>query len=400
MRLTRADLAAPFGGFDTVFDQRLAETDLFYRDLQTDIVGEEKRLIHRQALAGMLWNKQFYYYNVQHWLDGDPAQPTPPQSRKKGRNSNWKHVKAVHIMSMPDKWEYPWFAAWDLAFHSITFSMVDPAFAKNQLYALTREWFLHPNGQIPAYEWNFSDTNPPVHAWATWRVYQIEAKENGGHGDTVFLEKLFHKLLINFTWWVNRKDAEGNNIFEGGFLGLDNIGVFDRDVVLPSGDLVEQADGTAWMAMFCLNMLRISLELSKTNKTYVEMANKFFAHFLYIAAALESIGDTGSGLWDEEDQFFYDQIRAKDGTSKRLRVRSLVGMIPLLAVEVLDDKLLRQQPEFQARMDWFLENRPDLASLVSRFNEKGDNEKRLLGLVRVHRMKGVLQKMLDEKASF
>jgi hypothetical protein len=396
LRLTKADLAAPFGGFDTVFDQRMAETDLFYRDLQDDIVGEEKRLIHRQALAGMLWNKQFYYYNVQHWLDGDPAWPAPPQSRKKGRNSNWKHVKAVHIMSMPDKWEYPWFAAWDLAFHSITYTLLDPAFAKNQLYALTREWFLHPNGQIPAYEWNFSDTNPPVHAWATWRVYQIDAKENGGKGDTVFLEKLFHKLLINFTWWVNRKDAEGNNIFEGGFLGLDNIGVFDRDVVLPSGALVEQADGTAWMAMFCLNMLRISLELSKTNKTYVEMANKFFAHFLYIAAAMESMGDSGSGLWDEEDQFFYDQIRAKDGTSKRLKVRSLVGMIPLLAVEVLDDKLLREQPEFQARMDWFLENRPDLASLVSRFNEKGDNEKRLLGLVRVHRMKGVLQKMLDE----
>ncbi|TDX00971.1 MGH1-like glycoside hydrolase domain-containing protein [Dinghuibacter silviterrae] len=396
LRLAKADLSAPFFGFDDVITQRIAEADRFYQDLQFDIEAGEKRMIHRQALAGMLWNKQFYYYNVQHWLDGDPAQPAPPAARKKGRNSNWKHVKAVHIISMPDKWEYPWFAAWDLAFHTIAFTLLDTAFAKNQLYTLTREWFMHPNGQLPAYEWNFSDANPPVHAWAVWRVYQFDAKQNGGKGDLAFLEKLFHKLLVNFTWWVNRKDAEGNNIFEGGFLGLDNIGVFDRDIVLPQGQLVEQADGTAWMAMYCLNMLRISLELSKANKNYVEMANKFFAHFLYIASALESLGDNGAGLWDDEDQFFYDQIRAKDGTSKRLKVRSLVGMIPLLAVEVIDDKLLRDQPEFQARMNWFLENRPDLAKLVSRFNEKGDNEKRLLGLVRIHRMKAVLQKMLDE----
>jgi len=396
LRLTRQETATPFDGYDAIIDSRITDADAFYQDLQKDLQGEEKKLVQRQALAGMLWNKQFYYYNIQHWLDGDPAEPSPPSARKKGRNANWKHVKASHIISMPDKWEYPWFAAWDLAFHSVTFTLLDPDFAKQQLLLLTREWYLHPNGQIPAYEWNFSDTNPPVHAWATWRVYQIDAKQNDGKGDLVFLESVFHKLLINFTWWVNRKDAEGNNIFEGGFLGLDNIGVFDRDTMLPFGELVEQADGTSWMAMFSLNMLRIALELAKFNKTYIELANKFFAHFLYIAAALDSLGDTQNGLWDEEDQFFYDQVRSTDGASKRLKVRSLVGVIPLFAVEILDDRLLRQLPEFQERMQWFLENRPELATLVSRFNEKGDNEKRLLSLLRVHRMKGVLQKMLDE----
>ena len=396
LRLTRQDLSAPFAGFDQVVDNRIGDADAFYQDLQAEIPDEDRKNIQRQALAGMLWNKQFYYYNVQHWLDGDPAQPTPPSARKKGRNTNWKHLKASHIISMPDKWEYPWFASWDLAFHSATYTLIDPAFAKQQMFLLTREWYLHPNGQLPAYEWNFSDANPPVHAWATWRIYQIDAKQNNGKGDLVFLESVFHKLLINFTWWVNRKDAEGNNIFEGGFLGLDNIGVFDRDTMLPFGELVEQADGTSWMAMFALNMLRIALELSKFNKTYLELANKFFAHFLYIAAALDSIGDTQNGLWDEEDQFFYDQIRSTDGASKRLKVRSLVGIIPLFAVEILDDNLLRQLPEFQERMQWFLDNRPELATLVSRFNEKGDNEKRLLSLLRVHRMKGVLQKMLDE----
>jgi hypothetical protein len=396
MRLSKEDMASPFDGFDTLMDTRKAEADAFYAVLQTEISSDDKKLVQRQALAGMIWNKQFYYYDVQHWLDGDPAEPSPPLARKKGRNTNWKHVKAAHIISMPDKWEYPWFAAWDLAFHSVTFTLIDPAFAKQQLYLLTREWFLHPNGQIPAYEWNFSDANPPVHAWATWRVYQIDAKQNDGKGDLVFLEKVFHKLLINFTWWVNRKDAEGNNIFEGGFLGLDNIGVFDRDSMLPHGELIEQADGTSWMALFSLDMLRISLELSRFNKTYVELANKFFAHFLYIANALDSLGDAKAGLWDEQDQFFYDQIRATDGTSKRLRIRSLVGLIPLLAVAILDDKILKELPEFQERMQWFLDNRPDLAALVSRYNEKGDNEKRLLGLVRAHRMKAVLQRMLDE----
>jgi hypothetical protein len=396
VRLSKKDLAAPFSDYDQWFDARKAETDAFYQAIQKDIIDEDKKLIHRQALAGMVWNKQFYYYDVQHWLDGDPAQPSPPPARKKGRNSEWKHLKAFNIISMPDNWEYPWFAAWDLAFHAVTFTAIDPAFAKRQMVMLTREWFIHPSGKLPAYEWNFSDTNPPVHAWATWRIYQLEAKQNDGKGDRFFLETVFHKLLINFTWWVNRKDAEGNNIFEGGFLGLDNIGVFDRDAGLPSGELVEQADGTAWMAMYCLNMLRIALELCKTNKTYVEMANKFFDHFLYIAAALDSLGDQNIGLWDEQDQFFYDQVRAPDGTSRRLKIRSLVGMIPLLAVEILDDKLLKDQPEFQNRMNWFLENRPDLAALVSRFNEKGDNEKRLLGLVRAHRMKAVLQYLLDE----
>ena len=391
-----APTADPFADFNQVFDNRKKDADAFYGEIQAEIPDADKRNVQRQALAGMLWNKQFYYYNIQHWLEGDPAQPTPPSTRKKGRNVNWKHLKAAHIISMPDKWEYPWFASWDLAFHSITYTLLDPGFAKQQMFLLTREWFLHPNGQLPAYEWNFSDANPPVHAWATWRIYQIDAKQNNGKGDLVFLESVFHKLLLNFTWWVNRKDAEGNNIFEGGFLGLDNIGVFDRDTMLPFGELVEQADGTSWMAMFSLNMLRISLELSKFNKTYVELANKFFAHFLYIAAALDSIGDNQSGLWDEDDQFFYDQIRSTDGASKRLKVRSLVGLIPLFAVEILDDNLLRKQPEFQERMQWFLDNRPELATLVSRFNERGDNEKRLLSLLRVHRMKAVLQKMLDE----
>jgi hypothetical protein len=396
IRLSQKDLSAPFADFDQIVEKRIADADAFYKDIQTGINDADRRLIQRQSLAGMLWNKQYYYYDVQHWLDGDPTQPTPPAARKKGRNADWRHVKAKNIISMPDKWEYPWFAAWDLAFHAVTYTLLDPEFAKHQMYLLTREWYLHPNGQIPAYEWNFSDTNPPVHAWATWRIYQLDAKANNGKGDQVFLETIFHKLLINFTWWVNRKDAEGNNIFEGGFLGLDNIGVFDRDALLPSGELVEQADGTSWMAMYCLNMLRIALELSKTNKTYVELANKFFAHFLYIGAALDSLGDTKAGLWDEDDQFFYDQIRSLDGTSRRLKVRSLVGMIPMLAVEILDDKLLNQQPEFAERIQWFLNNRPDLAALVSRYNEKGDNEKRLLGLVRAHRMKAVLQKMLDE----
>jgi hypothetical protein len=396
VRLSKKDLGTPFTDFDQWFETRKSETDAFYANIQKDIHDDDRKLIHRQALAGMVWNKQFYYYDVQHWLEGDPAQPTPPPARKKGRNAEWKHLKAFNIISMPDNWEYPWFAAWDLAFHAVTFSTLDPAFAKRQMVMLTREWFIHPSGKLPAYEWNFNDTNPPVHAWATWRIYQLEAKQNDGKGDRFFLETVFHKLLINFTWWVNRKDAEGNNIFEGGFLGLDNIGVFDRDAGLPSGELVEQADGTAWMAMYCLNMLRIALELSKTNKTYVEMANKFFDHFLYIAAALDSLGDQNIGLWDEQDQFFYDQIRAQDGTTRRLKIRSLVGMIPLLAVEILDDKILKDQPEFQNRMNWFLENRPDLAALVSRFNDKGDNEKRLLGLVRAHRMKAVLQYLLDE----
>jgi hypothetical protein len=298
---------------------------------------------------------------------------------------------------MPDKWEYPWYAAWDLGFHCIAFALIDPAFAKRQLLLLTHEWYMHPNGQLPAYEWSFSDTNPPVHAWAAYRVYELEKNANGGRGDTAFLETIFHKLLINFTWWVNRKDAEGNNIFEGGFLGMDNIGLFDRShAPLPPGATLEQADGTSWMATYSLNLMRIALELSANNPVYQDMATKFFEHFLYIAGAMDNMGADGTGLWDEEDEFFYDSVRLPDDGRVKLKVRSMVGLVPLFAVEVLDDRILQAQPEFAERLTWFLDNRPDLASLVSRWHEKGTEEKHLLSLLRGHRIKRILHRTLDE----
>ena len=297
---------------------------------------------------------------------------------------------------MPDKWEYPWYAAWDLAFHCIPLALIDAEFAKQQLVMLTREWYMHPNGQLPAYEWAFSDVNPPVHAWAAWRVFQIDRKQRGDQGDIAFLERVFHKLMLNFTWWVNRKDAQGRNVFQGGFLGLDNIGVFDRSAPLPTGGFINQADGTAWMAMYCLNLMRIALELARHNHVYEDIATKFFEHFLYIAEAMTNLGGEGIGLWDEEDQFFYDELNLSDGSIIPLKVRSMVGLIPLFAVETLEPDLLAQLPEFSERLDWFLKNRPELAQLVSRWQEPGLGERRLLSLLRGHRMKMLLKRMLDE----
>jgi hypothetical protein len=321
--------------------------------------------------------------------------PAPPQQRKWGRNGDWRHLNNVDVLSMPDKWEYPWYAAWDLAFHCIALAIVDPHFAKRQLTLMLREWFMHPNGQLPAYEWQFGDVNPPVHAWAVWRVYKIEQKRRG-KGDIQFLEKTFHKLLLNFTWWINRKDVEGRNIFQGGFLGLDNIGVFDRSATLPTGGHLEQSDGTAWMGLYCLNMLRIAMELARHNRAYEDVATKFVEHFLYIAGAMNNIAGDGIALWDDEDSFFYDVLRLPDGSAERLKVRSMVGLLPLLAVETLEPDVLDMFPGFKDRLDWFLTHRPQLAGLISRWKDPGAGERRLLALVRGHRMKCLLRRMLDE----
>jgi hypothetical protein len=397
LRLCPSCPGGPFHDFEEIFDARIRETDEFYAELQHEITDEDERRVQRQAFAGMLWSKQLYYYNVEQWLKGDPAQPPPPPERWKGRNHEWTHLINSNIISMPDKWEYPWYAAWDLGFHCLILALVDADFAKHQLLLLTHDWYMHPNGQLPAYEWSFSDTNPPVHAWAAYRVYEIDKANNGGKGDVAFLETVFHKLLLNFTWWVNRKDEEGNNIFEGGFLGMDNIGLFDRsNTQLPDGSELEQADGTSWMATYCLNLMRIALELSMANPVYQDMANKFFEHFLHIAAAMASMGAGGDGLWDNEDEFFYDTIRMPGGGSLRMKVRSMVGLIPLYAVEVIDDKILQWLPEFAKRLSWLLEKRPDLAALVSRWHEKGSDEKHLLSLLRGHRVKRLLYRMLDE----
>ena len=397
LRFSQACPAGAFHDFDEIFGARIKETGDFYSELQREITDEDERHVQRQAFAGMLWSKQLYYYSVEQWLKGDPHQPPPPPERLKGRNYEWTHLKNSNIVSMPDKWEYPWYAAWDLAFHCVVFSMIDSDFAKHQLLLLTHDWYMHPNGQLPAYEWSFSDTNPPVHAWAAYRVYEIDKANNGGKGDISFLETVFHKLLLNFTWWVNRKDEEGNNIFEGGFLGMDNIGLFDRsNTQLPGGGWLEQADGTSWMATYCLNLMRIALELSMENPVYQDMANKFFEHFLHIAAAMASMGAGNDGLWDSEDEFFYDTIRMPGDGSIRMKVRSMVGLIPLFAVEVIDDKILRSLPEFAGRLQWLLEKQPELAALVSRWHEKGADEKHLLSLLRGHRVKRILCRMLDE----
>src|SRR5437879_4631711 len=381
-------------GFDRLFATRQEDADEFYASRIPKDLSDDAKTVMRQAFGGMLWCKQFYHYDVHTWLEGDPAGPKPPEERWNGRNKDWTHLYNEDIISMPDNWEYPWYAAWDLAFHCIPLALVDPDFAKKQLILLLREWYMHPNGQLPAYEWAFGDVNPPVHAWAAWRVYKIE-KRTTGKADRDFLERIFHKLLLNFTWWVNRKDSEGHNVFQGGFLGLDNIGVFDRSAPLPTGGHLEQSDGTAWMGMYCLNMLRIALELARENHTYEDVATKFFEHFLYIADALNNIAGEGISLWDEEDQFFYDVLHMPDDSHVPLRARSLVGFIPLLAVETIEPDLLDALPEFKARLEWFLEHRPQLASLVSRWHEPGMKERRLLALVRGHRMKRLLKRMLD-----
>jgi len=394
LRLVRRPAGEPFADFDRVLETRRGEADDFYRHLQKDIASEDARIIQRQAFAGLIWSKQFYHFDIPLWINGDPGQTPPPESRRQGRNTEWRNLTNADVLSMPDKWEYPWYASWDLAFHCIPFAMIDSAFAKHQLVLLTREWYMHPNGQIPAYEWAFGDVNPPVHAWAAWRVFQIDRKLHGGDGDLEFLERVFHKLMLNFTWWVNRKDALGRNIFQGGFLGLDNIGVFDRSSRLPTGGYINQSDGTSWMAMYALNLMRIALELAQHNHVYEDIASKFFEHFLGIAEAMSSMAE--GGLWDDEDKFFYDVLNLPDDARVRLRIRSMVGLIPLFAVETLEPEMLEKLPGFRKRLEWFLEHRPDLAALVSHWQAPGRGKRRLLSLLRGHRMKKLLQRMLDE----
>ncbi len=385
----------PFADFDAIFAIRQQEADAFYQRLTPFPLDDDRRRIQRQAFAGMLWSKQYYHYTVDTWLKGDPDAVPPPPQRRKGRNHDWIHLDSEDIISMCDKWEYPWFAAWDLAFHCIPLAMIDPEFAKHQLDLLTREWYMHPNGQIPAYEWAFSDVNPPVHAWATWRVYKIEQKM-WGRSDRLFLERVFQKLLLNFTWWVNRKDVEGRNVFQGGFLGLDNIGVFDRSAALPTGGHINQSDGTSWMGMYCLNMLAIALELAKANPAYEDIATKFFEHFIYIADAMNHIGEGEANLWDEEDGFYYDVLHLPDGRQIPMKVRSMVGLIPLFAIETIEPEILDKLPAFRERLEWFIENRPDLCRNVACMRTQGVGARRLLAIVHGDRLRRILQKMLDE----
>ncbi|MDH4065792.1 MAG: glucosidase, partial [Acidobacteriota bacterium] len=390
----------PFGKeFARTWAARQAEADEFYATVIPETLSEDARSVMRQSLGGLLWSKQYYHYEVRAWLDGDAAQPTPPAERRQGRNHEWPHLYNADVISMPDKWEYPWYAAWDLAFHCVPLALVDAEFAKQQLVLMLREWYMHPNGQLPAYEWAFGDVNPPVHAWAAWRVYKIEKKRRGT-GDRVFLERVFQKLLLNFTWWVNRKDAEGNNVFQGGFLGLDNIGVFDRSAQLPTGGHLEQSDGTSWMAMYSLNMLAIALELARDNPAYEDVASKFWEHFLYIADAMNNRGADGISLWDEADGFFYDVLHLPDGTRHPLKVRSMVGLIPLFAVETVEPEVLDRLPAFKRRMEWFIANRPDLTRNVACMRTPGRGERRLLAVVWPDRLRRVLAVMLDEREFF
>lgn len=387
-----ADEEAPendFGpDFEKIFASRISEADEYYSKKLSVVTGNEEIVVARQAYANLLWSKQFYHYIVEDWLSGDPSQPAPDESRFHGRNKEWEHLYARDLISMPDKWEYPWFAAWDLAFHMIPFAQIDPTFAKQQLTLLLREWYMHPNGQLPAYEFTFGDVNPPVHAWAALRVYKIT-----GGTDLKFLESIYHKLLLNFTWWVNRKDIEGNNLFSGGFLGLDNIGVFDRSKPLPTGGYIQQADGTAWMAFYSLTMLSISLELAHHNPVYEDMASKFFEHFVFIADAVNELG--GSGLWDEEDGFYYDQLKV-EGQTFRLKTRSLVGLLPLIAVAVLDEEKIAKLPGFFKRMEWFLKYKPDLARMTGYCDISKERCYRLLSLPSKDRLTKMLTYMLDE----
>jgi hypothetical protein len=383
----------PFGKqFDVVFGQRAQEADLFYETVIPKKLSDDARNVMRQAFAGLLWSKQSYHYDVRRWLEGDPAS-LPPAGRLDGRNREWRHLYNEDVISMPDKWEYPWYAAWDLAFHTIPLALVDPDFAKAQLILFLREWYMHPNGQIPAYEWSFGDVNPPVHAWAALRVYRIERRLRG-RGDREFLEKVFHKLLLNFTWWVNRKDAEGRNVFQGGFLGLDNIGVFDRSAPLPTGDRLEQSDGTSWMGMYCLNMLAIALELAREDPAYEDVASKFFEHFVFIAHAVDQC-PTGINLWDEGDGFYYDVLHA-DGAASPLKVRSMVGLIPLFAVETLEPEVVDKLPGFKRRMQWFIDNHPEFRDHVEMATRPGSGVRRLLAIVGRAQLPRVLRLMLDE----
>ncbi|ERN41657.1 hypothetical protein KR51_00017360 [Rubidibacter lacunae KORDI 51-2] len=406
LRLSRTRHAMPFGtDFDSVLTTRRQEADAFYQQVTPFEMSYDLRSVQRQAFAGLLWTKQYYRFDVTRWLRGDPSMPPPPSERS--RNRHWQHLDSGDIISMPDKWEYPWFAAWDLAFHCLPLAMVDPEFAKHQIDTITREWYMHPNGQLPAYEWAFGDVNPPVHAWAAWRVYKIEQKVCG-KGDRAFLERVFQKLLINFTWWVNRKDNDGSNVFEGGFLGLDNIGVFDRSAPLPTGGHLEQSDSTSWMAMYCLNLLEISLELARENPVYEDMATKFFEHFLYIADAMNHIGGDAVQLWDDEDGFFYDVLLFPHGDRERLKVRSMVGLIPLFAVMTLEPELMQAVPQFKQRLEWFVEHRPDLKRNVACMETEGVGARRMLALCyatlgRIEptdKLRRILEKLLDESEFF
>jgi len=383
------------GEFDRLFTTRKSEADDFYRTVIPDAIAPDRQNVMRQALGGLLWSKQYFHYDINRWLKGDPAGPEPAAERRNGRNHEWTHLYNADVISMPDKWEYPWYAAWDLAFHCIPLALVDSEFAKEQLVLMTREWYMHPNGQIPAYEWAFSDVNPPVHAWAAWRVYKVEKKRRG-KGDRAFLERVFHKLLLNFTWWVNRKDAGGMNIFQGGFLGLDNIGVFDRSAPLPTGGYIEQSDGTSWMAMYTLNLLAIALELASEDPAYEDVASKFWEHFIYIAHAMSHRGQDSMGLWNEEDGFFYDVLRMPNGTHYPMKIRSMVGLIPLFAVETLEPELLDRLPGFRRRLHWFLENRPDLIKNVACMRTPGMGERRLLSIATQDQLRNILKFMLDE----
>ena len=354
--------------------------------------------MQRQAFAGLIWNKQSYHYEVKTWLDGDPTMPAPPPERLKGRNHHWKHLYNADVISMPDKWEYPWYAAWDLAYHCVAMALIDPDFAKEQMILIFREWYMHPNGKLPAYEWNFDDMNPPVQAWAAWRIYKIERRIKG-KADREFLERVFHKLLLNFTWWVNRKDPEGMNVFEGGFLGLDNIGVFDRSTPLPGGGFVEQSDGTSWMALYCLILLSMAVELAHDDTAYEDVASKFLEHFVYIADAMNDIGGQsgeGIGLWDETDGFYYDALHM-NGIHTPLKVRSMVGIIPLFAVETFEPEDLEGLPNFRRRMQWFIDHRPGVSEQVDMSKKTDKGARLLLSLVSRKRLSRMLRYILDEK---
>ncbi|MGE5186607.1 MAG: MGH1-like glycoside hydrolase domain-containing protein [Acidobacteriota bacterium] len=393
VRLAEEALAtgAPFADFDETFAARIAEADHYHRSARSAPMTEEERRIVRQADAGLVWSRKFYHYIVEHWLDGDPNQPDAPAERRRGRNRKWDQLWARDVISMPDGWEYPWFAAWDLAFHCVAMARFDPQFAKQQLLLLCREWYMHPNGQLPAYEFAFGDVNPPVHAWAVWRVYQL-AGEGGFGYDREFLERAFDKMLINFTWWVNREDAEGDNLFCGGFLGLDNVGVFDRSQPLPGGGELVQADATAWMAFYCTTMLQMALELAKEEAPYADLALKFFEHFVAIAKATNELG--GTGLWNDDDGFYYDQMQGPSGI-RQLRIRSMVGLVPLIAAAALDDELLQGIPIFAERLRWFFDNRPELAASIA-CELDVDHQHRLLAIPSRARLERVLRYMLDE----
>jgi hypothetical protein len=384
------------GAVDELLALRRREADEFYERVHAGLRDPDKRAVQRQAYAGILWSKQYYEFDVRRWLEGDATQPPPPAERRSGRNAQWRHLAASSVLSMPDTWEYPWFAAWDLAFHCVAVANIDADFAKGQLTKILTDHYMHPSGELPAYEWNFSDVNPPIHAWACWRVFQIE-RARSGNADLDFLAAAFNRLLLNFTWWVNRKDSAGRNIFEGGFLGLDNVGVFDRSQPLPGGARLQQADGTSWMAMFALTMMRMAIELAHDRPFYQDMAAKFFEHFLQIAEAMTQMGGKGLGLWSEEDGFYYDLMQMPDGSVRPIKVLSIVGLIPLFAVETIEPEVLARLPVFRERLEWFLRERPEMAALVSRWNEPGRGERRLLSLLRGHRMKCLLAKALDER---